>query len=57
LQEPKGGRQIKIRTISLPAGSQRISLRPDGAGLRQALLDLRAIYLVPPGEKPATVGK
>jgi putative membrane-bound dehydrogenase-like protein len=50
-------RQIKIGTISLPAGSQRMSLRPDGAGLRQALLDLRAIYLVPPGEKPATVGK
>jgi putative heme-binding domain-containing protein len=44
-------RQEKVGTVTLTAGTQRLTLRPDGE-LRRALLDLRAIRLVPPGQKP-----
>jgi hypothetical protein len=45
-------RQEKIGTVMLPAGTQRLTFRPDG-DLRGALLDLRGLHLVPPGQKPA----
>jgi putative membrane-bound dehydrogenase-like protein len=45
-------RQQKIGTVTLEAGTQRLVLRPDGEGLRGALLDLRGVHLVPEGEKP-----
>ncbi|MFO0796469.1 MAG: neutral/alkaline non-lysosomal ceramidase N-terminal domain-containing protein [Gemmataceae bacterium] len=44
-------RTVKLGTLKLPAGAARISVRPDGP-VRGALLDLRAIYLVPPGQTP-----
>ena len=43
----------KIGTISLAAGSHRVVLRPDGNDLRGALMDLRAVYLIPEGEELA----
>jgi len=43
----------KIGTVELPAGFQRLTLRPD-AQLKGALMDLRAVYLVPPGQTPKT---
>jgi putative membrane-bound dehydrogenase-like protein len=43
--------QLKIGTVKLAAGNARLIFRPD-APLRGALLDLRAIQLVPEGEKP-----
>jgi hypothetical protein len=45
-------RQEKVGTVTLAAGTQRLTLRPDGE-LRQALMDLRGIRLVPPAHKPA----
>jgi len=42
--------QKKIGTIRLPQGVQRFTMRPGPEGLRGALFDLRAIYLVPPGQ-------
>ena len=42
--------QKKIGTIRLPSGVQRFTLRPGPEGIRGALLDLRAIYLVPAGQ-------
>jgi putative membrane-bound dehydrogenase-like protein len=45
-------RQEKVGTISLAAGTQRLTLSPEGA-VRGALLDLRGVYLVAPGAKPA----
>jgi putative membrane-bound dehydrogenase-like protein len=44
-------RQEKLGTVTLPGGTQRLTFRPDGE-LRGALLDLRGISLVPPGQKP-----
>jgi putative membrane-bound dehydrogenase-like protein len=44
--------QRKIGTVMLDAGSHRLTLRPDGAKLKGALLDLRGIHLVPKGQKP-----
>jgi hypothetical protein len=44
-------RQEKIGTVTLEAGTRRLTFRPDG-DLRGALLDLRGIYLVSPGQKP-----
>jgi putative membrane-bound dehydrogenase-like protein len=41
----------KVGTVKLPAGEGRIIVRPAGP-LRGALLDLRMVTLVPPGEKP-----
>jgi putative membrane-bound dehydrogenase-like protein len=46
-------RQAKVGTVTLAAGAQRLVLRPDGE-LRRALLDLRGIHLVPPGQKPTS---
>jgi putative membrane-bound dehydrogenase-like protein len=43
--------QQKIGTISLAAGKHRLVLRPDAGTIHGALLDLRAIYLVPEGNK------
>jgi hypothetical protein len=44
-------KQEKIGTIMLAAGTQRLTLRPDGE-LRRALLDLRGLHLVAPGQQP-----
>jgi putative heme-binding domain-containing protein len=43
--------QQKIGTITLSASDHRLTLRPTGGTLRQALLDLRGLYLVPAGRK------
>ncbi|OWK36302.1 membrane-bound dehydrogenase [Fimbriiglobus ruber] len=43
----------KLGTVRLPAGSNRLTARPDGP-VRSALLDLRTIYLVPAGTRPTT---
>jgi putative membrane-bound dehydrogenase-like protein len=43
---------IKVATVSLPAGSLRISLRPEGPLVNGALMDLRGVHLVPPGATP-----
>ena len=43
-------RQEKIGTIALPAGTHRLTLRPDGQRLNGALMDLRSVHLVPPGQ-------
>lgn len=42
-------RQQKVGTVSLKAGANRISLMPAGNALQGALLDLKAIHLVPKG--------
>ncbi|VTR95429.1 membrane-bound dehydrogenase : Uncharacterized protein OS=Planctomyces maris DSM 8797 GN=PM8797T_16413 PE=4 SV=1: Ceramidase_alk: Cytochrom_C [Gemmata massiliana] len=42
---------VKLGTIKLPAGAGRITFRAD-ATVKNALLDLRTLYLVPPGAKP-----
>jgi hypothetical protein len=43
-------RQVKIGSLTLKAGQQRLTLRPDGK-LKGALLDLRGIRLVVDAEK------
>src|SRR5207248_5738997 len=43
-------RQAKVGAITLPAGTVRLTLRPEGR-LIGALLDLRGVHLVPPGER------
>jgi len=45
-------RQTKIGTLTVPAGTHRLILRPDAGALKGALLDLRFIQLVPEGRKP-----
>ena len=42
---------VKLGTVKLPAGAGRITFRPD-APVKDALLDLRTLYLVPVGQKP-----
>jgi putative membrane-bound dehydrogenase-like protein len=49
-------RQQRIGTVTLAAGLQRLTLRPDGPALRGALLDLRGLQLVPKGQKPDFTG-
>lgn len=44
-------RKEKVGTISLAAGAGRVILGPEGPP-RGALMDLRAIFLVPVGERP-----
>jgi putative membrane-bound dehydrogenase-like protein len=44
-------RQEKIGTVTLTSGTQCLTFRPEGE-LRGALLDLRGIHLVPPGQTP-----
>jgi putative heme-binding domain-containing protein len=44
-------RQEKLGTISLPAGTHRLSLRPEGEHLNGALMDLRGVYLLPKGRQ------
>ncbi len=41
----------KLGSVSLAAGPQRIVLRPDGAAMHGALVDLRGLYFVPTGDK------
>ncbi|QJW99625.1 PVC-type heme-binding CxxCH protein [Frigoriglobus tundricola] len=41
----------KLGTVKLPAGAGRVTFRPD-APVKNALLDLRALILVPVGTKP-----
>jgi putative membrane-bound dehydrogenase-like protein len=41
--------QRKIGTLKVPSGASSIILRPDGPLVREALLDLRGLYLVPRG--------
>lgn len=45
-------RQAKIGTLHLDPGLHRLTLQPEGAEVKRALMDLRTIYLVPPGEQP-----
>jgi serine/threonine-protein kinase len=40
-------RQIKIGTLTIPAGTHRLILRSDAGTLHGALLDLHEIKLVP----------
>lgn len=49
-------RQQKIGTVALSAGVQRLTLRPAGPAIRGALLDLKAMYLVPKGVPLALAG-
>lgn len=49
-------RQQMMGTVSLNAGAQRLTLRPAGEAIRGALLDLKAIYLVPKGVALALAG-
>ncbi len=42
---------VKLGAVKLPAGEGRITFRPD-APVKNALLDLRTLYLVPVGTKP-----
>jgi putative membrane-bound dehydrogenase-like protein len=44
-------RHQKVAVVSLAAGKHRLVLRPDAGTIHGALLDLRAIYLVPEGLK------
>ena len=44
-------RRVKVGTVALAAGPRALTVRPDGPP-RGALLDLRAVYLVPPGAEP-----
>ncbi len=46
---------VKLGTAKLPAGAGRITFRPD-APVKNALLDLRTLYLVPVGTKPKPAG-
>jgi putative membrane-bound dehydrogenase-like protein len=46
-------RTEKVGWVKLAAGDGRLVVRPAGP-LRGALIDLRTVYLVPQGEKPAT---
>jgi hypothetical protein len=45
-------RQEKVGTVTLEGGRQRLTFRPDGVKPNGALLDLRALHLVPKGQKP-----
>ncbi|MFO0901685.1 MAG: PVC-type heme-binding CxxCH protein [Pirellulales bacterium] len=45
-------RRTKVGTVDLKAGPQRWIVRPDGPTLRGALVDLRAIWVVPEGQTP-----
>jgi len=42
---------LKLGTVKLPAGADRLAVRPDGP-IKGALLDLRTVYLVPVGATP-----
>ncbi|MCI0638361.1 MAG: neutral/alkaline non-lysosomal ceramidase N-terminal domain-containing protein [Gemmataceae bacterium] len=42
-------RQLRIGALKLPAGDSKLVFRPAGAKLRGALIDLRTLYLIPPG--------
>jgi putative membrane-bound dehydrogenase-like protein len=52
---PTGGwdryKLVKLGTVKLPAGAGRITVRPDGP-VKNALLDLRTLYLVPVATRP-----
>jgi len=41
----------KIGTVQLTSGRRRITMRPDGPMTRPALLDLRAVELIPVDDK------
>jgi hypothetical protein len=43
-------RREKIGTVALKAGEQRLTFRPDGPLARGALIDLRALVLLPEGK-------
>jgi putative membrane-bound dehydrogenase-like protein len=45
----------KLGSVKLPAGVGRITVRPDGP-VRNALFDLRTVYLVPVGSQPKQPG-
>ncbi|HTI51714.1 MAG TPA: c-type cytochrome [Planctomycetaceae bacterium] len=44
-------RQEKIGTTHLAPGLHRLTLQPEGE-IKRALMDLRTVFLVPPGERP-----
>jgi putative membrane-bound dehydrogenase-like protein len=44
-------KQVKVGTLHIDAGKQRVTLKPDGP-VREALMDLRAVALLPAGAPP-----
>ena len=50
-------RPVKAGTVSLAAGAQTVTVRPAGDAIRGALMDLRAVYLVPPGMNPPSMAE
>jgi hypothetical protein len=42
---------VRVGIVKLPAGEGRIVVRPSGP-LRGALIDLRTVYILPPGQTP-----
>jgi putative membrane-bound dehydrogenase-like protein len=46
-----GYKQVKVGTVRIEPGKQRVTLRPDGA-VREALMDLRAVAILPAGAPP-----
>jgi hypothetical protein len=44
-------KQVKVGTLHAEAGKQRVTLRPDGP-VREALMDLRAVAILPAGAPP-----
>lgn len=48
-------RLVRIGTVELAGGNSYLTVRYDGEKRKQALLDLRGIYLVPSGAKPPTL--
>jgi putative membrane-bound dehydrogenase-like protein len=47
-----GYKQVKVGTVRVEPGTQRVTLRPTGE-IREALMDLRAVALVAAGAPPA----
>jgi putative membrane-bound dehydrogenase-like protein len=43
-------KQEKIGTVKLAAGTHRLKLQPTGERINGALMDLRGVHLVPPGQ-------
>lgn len=47
----------KVGRLTLPGGTQRLVLRPEGEILRGALMDLQGVYLAPEGDDPVLLVK
>ncbi len=48
--------QKKLGTMQVPSGLQRFTMRPGSEDMKGALLDLRAVYLVPVGQPLRMIG-